>query len=266
MRNLPCTGHFASRVNCPFFQPLSLEATRQAGLRPPVRMPMRILIVEDEQSFSEPLSFLLGKEGYETEIASDGLGAVEKFKKNGADLILLDLMLPGMSGTDVCKEIRAHSMVPIIMLTAKDDEVDTVVGLELGADDYVTKPYSSRELLARVRAVLRRRGDLDLDEGSGSTVAVGEIKMDIDRHIVTFKGQSITLPLKEFELLEFLMRNSGRVLTRGQLIDRVWGGDYYGDTKTLDVHIKRLRSKIEDDPANPVLIQTIRGLGYKFEA
>jgi two-component system, OmpR family, response regulator RegX3 len=199
------------------------------------------------------------------EVAADGNEAINKFDKGGADLILLDLMLPGMSGTEVCKQIRTHSSVPIIMLTAKDDEVDKVVGLELGADDYVTKPYSSRELLARVRAVLRRRGDLDLDEGSGSTVAVGEIKMDIDRHIVTFKGQSITLPLKEFELLEFLMRNAGRVLTRMQLIDRIWGSDYVGDTKTLDVHIKRLRSKFESDPANPTLIQTVRGLGYKME-
>jgi len=225
----------------------------------------RILIVEDEKSFSEPLSFLMGREGYEVEVAADGNEAINKFDKGGADLILLDLMLPGMSGTEVCKQIRTHSSVPIIMLTAKDDEVDKVVGLELGADDYVTKPYSSRELLARVRAVLRRRGDLDLDEGSGSTVAVGEIKMDIDRHIVTFKGQSITLPLKEFELLEFLMRNAGRVLTRMQLIDRIWGSDYVGDTKTLDVHIKRLRSKFESDPANPTLIQTVRGLGYKME-
>jgi len=225
----------------------------------------RILVVEDEKSFSEPLAFLLGKEGYEVEVAADGNEAIAKFDKGGADLILLDLMLPGMSGTEVCKQIRTHSSVPIIMLTAKDDEVDKVVGLELGADDYVTKPYSSRELLARVRAVLRRRGDLDLDEGSGSTVAVGEIKMDIDRHIVTFKGQSITLPLKEFELLEFLMRNAGRVLTRMQLIDRIWGSDYVGDTKTLDVHIKRLRSKFESDPANPTLIQTVRGLGYKME-
>ena len=225
----------------------------------------RILIVEDEKSFSEPLSFLMGREGYEVEVAADGNEAINKFDKGGADLILLDLMLPGMSGTEVCKQIRTHSSVPIIMLTAKDDEVDKVVGLELGADDYVTKPYSSRELLARVRAVLRRRVDLDLDEGSGSTVAVGEIKMDIDRHIVTFKGQSITLPLKEFELLEFLMRNAGRVLTRMQLIDRIWGSDYVGDTKTLDVHIKRLRSKFESDPANPTLIQTVRGLGYKME-
>ena len=225
----------------------------------------KILVVEDEQSFSEPLSFLLGKEGYSVEVAATGNDAITKFNKSGADLILLDLMLPGMSGTDVCKEIRSHSMVPIIMLTAKDDEVDTVVGLELGADDYVTKPYSSRELLARIKAVMRRRNDFVLDDGETATVQVGEIKLDADRHIVTFKGENIALPLKEFELLEFLMRNAGRVLTRIQIIDRIWGNDYVGDTKTLDVHIKRLRSKLEADPANPELIQTVRGLGYKME-
>lgn len=225
----------------------------------------KILVVEDEQSFSEPLSFLLGKEGYFVEVAATGNDAITKFNKSGADLILLDLMLPGMSGTEVCKEIRSHSMVPIIMLTAKDDEVDTVVGLELGADDYVTKPYSSRELLARIKAVMRRRYDFVLDENETTTVQVGEIKLDTDRHIVTFKGQNIALPLKEFELLEFLMRNAGRVLTRIQIIDRIWGNDYVGDTKTLDVHIKRLRSKLEADPANPDLIQTVRGLGYKME-
>jgi two-component system response regulator RegX3 len=225
----------------------------------------RILIVEDEQSFSEPLSFLLGKEGYQTEIASDGLSAIDKFQKHGADLILLDLMLPGMAGTEVCKQIRATSTVPIIMLTAKDDEVDTVVGLELGADDYVTKPYSSRELLARIRAVLRRHTDFTLEEGENSIVKVGQIKLDSERHIVTFKDETVLLPLKEFELLEYLMRNAGRVLTRVQIIDRIWGSDYVGDTKTLDVHIKRLRSKFEKDQANPELIQTIRGLGYKME-
>lgn len=225
----------------------------------------KILVVEDEKSFSEPLSFLLGKEGYKVEVAESGTDAIAKFNKSGADLILLDLMLPGMSGTDVCKEIRSHSMVPIIMLTAKDDEVDTVIGLELGADDYVTKPYSSRELLARIKAVLRRKSDFTLEEGESSTVQVGEIKLDADRHIVSFKGQNVPLPLKEFELLEFLMRNAGRVLTRIQIIDRIWGNDYVGDTKTLDVHIKRLRSKLEVDPANPELIQTVRGLGYKME-
>jgi len=225
----------------------------------------RILIVEDEQSFSEPLSFLLSKEGYETEVASDGNKALDIFGKKGADLILLDLMLPGMACTEVCKQIRAVSTVPIIMLTAKDDEVDTVVGLELGADDYVTKPYSSRELLARIRAVLRRRSDFALEEGQGAVVQVGQIRLDTDRHLVTFNNENILLPLKEFELLEFLMRNAGRVLTRVQIIDRIWGNDYVGDTKTLDVHIKRLRSKFEKDPANPELIQTVRGLGYKME-
>ena len=225
----------------------------------------KILVVEDEKSFSEPLAFLLGKEGYEVIVAADGNEALAKFDKSGADLVLLDLMLPGMSGTEVCRQIRTTSNVPIIMLTAKDDEVDKVVGLELGADDYVTKPYSARELLARVRAVLRRGADTGADLDSGPLVQVGEIKLDVDRHIVTFKGENIALPLKEFELLEFLMRNAGRVLTRIQIIDRIWGNDYVGDTKTLDVHIKRLRSKLEKDPANPELIQTVRGLGYKME-
>lgn len=227
----------------------------------------RILIIEDEISFSEALSFLLEKEGYETRVAETGKQGVSAFNEEQFDLVLLDLMIPEMSGIDVCRTIRTSSNIPIIMLTAKDSEVDKVVGLELGADDYVTKPYSARELVARIKAVLRR-GVIDespSSEGVG-ILNVGGIRMDIERHQVTVKGQLIPLPLKEFELLEFLMRNSGRVLTRGQLIDRVWGGDYYGDTKTLDVHIKRLRSKIEDDPANPVLIQTIRGLGYKFEA
>lgn len=227
----------------------------------------KILIVEDEISFSEAIAFLLGKEGFESEIAENGRVALELFKKNHYDLILLDLMIPEVSGIDVCRTIRTTSPVPIIMLTAKDSEVDKVVGLELGADDYVTKPYSSRELVARIKAVMRRGvPDESGSEANSSIQAAGRIRMDIDRHQVTVNEILINLPLKEFELLEFLMRNSGRVLTRGQLIDRVWGGDYYGDTKTLDVHIKRLRSKIEDDPANPLLIQTIRGLGYKFEA
>jgi two-component system response regulator RegX3 len=227
----------------------------------------KILIVEDETSFSEAISFLLGKEGFESEIAENGRVALELFKKNHYDLILLDLMIPEVSGIDVCRAIRTTSPVPIIMLTAKDSEVDKVVGLELGADDYVTKPYSSRELVARIKAVMRRGTPDDSAASSNSSIqAAGRIRMDIERHQVTVNEILINLPLKEFELLEFLMRNSGRVLTRGQLIDRVWGGDYYGDTKTLDVHIKRLRSKIEDDPANPLLIQTIRGLGYKFEA
>ena len=227
----------------------------------------KILIVEDESSFSEALSFLLGKEGFESVIAETGKAALEEFKKSHFDLILLDLMIPEVSGIEVCRTIRTTSSVPIIMLTAKDSEVDKVVGLELGADDYVTKPYSSRELVARIKAVLRRGASEDLHENSTAGVhSIAGIRMDIERHQVTVQGNPISLPLKEFELLEFLMRNEGRVLTRGQLIDRVWGGDYYGDTKTLDVHIKRLRSKIEVDPANPVLIQTIRGLGYKFEA
>ena len=226
-----------------------------------------ILIVEDESSFSEALSFLLSKEGFEVSIAETGRAALEIFKTQTFDLILLDLMIPEVSGIEVCRAIRTTSAVPIIMLTAKDSEIDKVVGLELGADDYVTKPYSARELVARIKAVLRR----GVPEDSASSDSLGihsaaGIRMDIERHQVTVNGALIPLPLKEFELLEFLLRNEGRVLTRGQLIDRVWGGDYYGDTKTLDVHIKRLRSKIEADPANPVLIQTIRGLGYKFEA
>ncbi len=225
----------------------------------------KILIVEDEASFSEALAFLLGKEGFEVSVAEDGQQAVDKFNKQGADLILLDLMIPIISGIEVCRIIRTTSQVPIIMLTAKDAEIDKVVGLELGADDYVTKPYSSRELIARIKAVLRR-GIIDeaLDGENGIHVVAG-IKLDIGKHQVTINGEVVALPLKEFELLEFLMRNAGRVLTRSQLIDRVWGGDYYGDTKTLDVHIKRLRSKIEADPANPLLIQTIRGLGYKLD-
>ena len=226
----------------------------------------RILVVEDEESFSEALAYLLGKEGFDVFVADTGTAAVELFDKHGADLVLLDLMLPGLSGTEVCKQLRSRSAVPIIMFTAKDAEIDKVVGLELGADDYVTKPYSSRELIARIRAVLRRHSDLgEIIEDNGSLVA-GPVRMDVDRHQVSVNNASISLPLKEFELLEFLMRNSGRVLTRMQLIDRVWGSDYVGDTKTLDVHIKRLRAKIEVDPANPVFIQTVRGLGYKLEA
>jgi two-component system response regulator RegX3 len=225
----------------------------------------KILIVEDEVSFSEALAFLLGKEGFEVTVAEDGKQAVDKFNKEGADLILLDLMIPVISGIEVCRTIRITSQVPIIMLTAKDAEIDKVVGLELGADDYVTKPYSSRELIARIKAVLRRGNMDDSLDGEGGIHVVAGIKLDTGKHQVTINGQLVSLPLKEFELLEFLMRNAGRVLTRSQLIDRVWGGDYYGDTKTLDVHIKRLRAKIEADPANPTLIQTIRGLGYKLE-
>jgi two-component system response regulator RegX3 len=199
-------------------------------------------------------------------VAEDGNEALAKFEKSGADLLLLDLMLPGMNGTEVCRQIRASSNVPIIMLTAKDDEVDVVVGLELGADDYITKPYVKQVLLARIRAVLRRGADFARPQSESAVVEVGPIKLDTERHLVTFGGNSIAMPLKEFELLEYLMRNSGRVLTRDQLIDRIWGSDYVGDTKTLDVHIKRLRSKFEKDPANPEFIQTVRGLGYKMEA
>ena len=223
----------------------------------------KILVVEDEASFSEALSYVLTKEGFEVVVADTGDGAIAAFDKGGADLVLLDLMLPGLSGTEVCKQLRSRSAVPIIMLTAKDTEVDKVVGLELGADDYVTKPYSKAELIARIRAVLRRQGDnTESDQG---VITAGPVRIDVERHQVNINDELISLPLKEFELLEFLVRNSGRVLTRAQLIDRVWGSDYFGDTKTLDVHVKRLRAKIESDPANPVYIQTIRGLGYKFE-
>jgi two-component system response regulator RegX3 len=224
----------------------------------------RILIVEDEVSFSDPLSYLLKKEGYDVAVAETGPDGLAEFDKNGADLVLLDLMLPGLSGVDVCRALRQRSSVPVIMLTAKDSEIDKVVGLEIGADDYVTKPYSSRELLARVKAVLRRLAEPE--DLLPSTLEAGPVRMDVERHTVSVQGRSASLPLKEFELLEMLLRNSGRVLTRMQLIDRVWGSDYVGDTKTLDVHIKRLRAKVEPDPANPVHIVTVRGLGYKFEA
>ncbi len=223
----------------------------------------KILVVEDEASFSDALSYVLTKEGYEVVVADTGDGAIAIFDKGGADLVLLDLMLPGLSGTEVCRQLRSRSNVPIIMLTAKDTEVDKVVGLELGADDYVTKPYSKAELIARIKAVLRRQSDLP--ESIDPILVAGPVRIDVERHQVNVNNESISLPLKEFELLEYLVRNSGRVLTRAQLIDRVWGSDYFGDTKTLDVHVKRLRAKIETDPANPVFIQTIRGLGYKFE-
>jgi two-component system response regulator RegX3 len=224
-----------------------------------------VLIVEDEESLADPLAFLLRKEGFEATVVADGPTALAEFERAGADIVLLDLMLPGMSGTDVCKQLRARSSVPVIMVTARDSEIDKVVGLELGADDYVTKPYSARELIARIRAVLRRGADGDdayMDDG---VLESGPVRMDVERHVVSVNGVPVTLPLKEFDLLEYLMRNTGRVLTRGQLIDRVWGADYVGDTKTLDVHVKRLRSKIEADPANPVHLVTVRGLGYKLE-
>jgi two-component system, OmpR family, response regulator RegX3 len=224
----------------------------------------RILVVEDEVSFSDPLSYLLRKEGYEVAVAETGPEALEDFDRAGADLVLLDLMLPGLSGTEVCRALRQRSNVPVIMLTAKDSEIDKVVGLEIGADDYVTKPYSSRELLARIRAVLRRLSEPE--DLVPATIEAGPVRMDVERHIVTVGGSTTQLPLKEFELLEILLRNTGRVLTRMQLIDRVWGSDYVGDTKTLDVHVKRLRAKIEPDPAEPRYIVTVRGLGYKFES
>jgi two-component system response regulator RegX3 len=223
----------------------------------------RVLVVEDEESYSDALAYMLRKEGFEVAVASTGPDALTEFDRAGADIVLLDLMLPGLPGTEVCRAIRQGSNVPVIMVTAKDSEVDKVVGLELGADDYVTKPYSPRELVARIRAVLRRGQDV---EPVPSTLEVGPVRMDVERHVVTVRGEEARLPLKEFELLEMFLRNPGRVLTRGQLIDRVWGSDYVGDTKTLDVHVKRLRAKIEPDPGSPTYLVTVRGLGYKLDA
>jgi two-component system response regulator RegX3 len=223
----------------------------------------RVLVVEDEDSISDPLSYMLRREGFEVSVAETGPDALLQFDRGGADLVLLDLMLPGLSGTEVCRSLRQKSNVAIIILTARDSEVDKVVGLELGADDYVTKPFSHRELLARIRAVLRRGAESE--ELLSPTIEAGPVRLDVERHTVSVNGETVSLPLKEFDLLELLLRNSGRVLTRGQLIDRIWGADYVGDTKTLDVHIKRLRSKIEPDPANPKYLLTVRGLGYKFE-
>jgi len=222
----------------------------------------RVLVVEDEESYSEALSYMLRKEGFEVAIAADGDTALKEFDRSGADIVLLDLMLPGISGTEVCRQIRTTSSVPVIMVSAKDDEVDKVVGLELGADDYVTKPYSPRELVARIRAVLRRGTEPEL---APATLEAGPVRMDVERHVVTVGGNEQRLPLKEFELLEMFLRNPGRVLTRGQLIDRVWGSDYVGDTKTLDVHVKRLRAKLEPDPGEPKFLVTVRGLGYKLD-
>jgi two-component system response regulator RegX3 len=222
----------------------------------------RVLVVEDEESYSEALSYMLRKEGFEVAIAENGDDALREFDRFGADIVLLDLMLPGIPGTEVCRQIRATSTVPVIMVSAKDDEVDKVVGLELGADDYVTKPYSPRELVARIRAVLRRGAEPDL---APAALEAGPVRMDVERHVVTVDGVEQRLPLKEFELLEMFLRNPGRVLTRGQLIDRVWGSDYVGDTKTLDVHVKRLRAKLEPDPSEPKYLVTVRGLGYKLD-
>ena len=225
----------------------------------------RVLVVEDEDSFSDAISYMLRKEGFEVAVCPTGPDALETFDRSGADLVLLDLMLPGLPGSEVCRTLRERSNVPVIMLTAKDSEIDKVVGLELGADDYVTKPFSSRELLARIRAVLRRQGDRGPELITG-VLEAGPVRMDVERHVVSVDGQVIALPLKEFELLEMLLRNAGRVLTRGQLIDRIWGADYVGDTKTLDVHVKRVRAKIEPEPSDPRYIVTVRGVGYKFEA
>ena len=223
----------------------------------------KVLIVEDEESMADPLAFLLRREGFSTQIAANGPDALTEYDRNGADIVLLDLMLPGMSGTEVCKQLRARGPVPVIMVTARDAEIDKVVGLELGADDYITKPYSTRELIARIRAVLRR--GVEAEDPGSPVLQAGPVRMDVDRHVVSVHGDLVPLPLKEFDLLEYLIRNAGRVLTRGQLIDRVWGSDYVGDTKTLDVHVKRLRAKIEPDPAAPRYLITVRGLGYKLE-
>lgn len=223
----------------------------------------KILIVEDEASIAEPLTFMLRREGFEVVLAETGDQGLKEFERQGADLVLLDLMLPGLSGTEVCRQLRLKSNVPVIMVTAKDSEIDKVVGLEIGADDYVTKPYSARELVARIRAVLRRHGEVE--PAAEQILTCGPIRMDVERHTVTIRNEVVQLPLKEFELLELLLRNTGRVLTRMQLIDRVWGSDYVGDTKTLDVHVKRLRAKFESDPSNPVMLQTVRGLGYRME-
>ncbi|MGB7963860.1 MAG: response regulator transcription factor [Propionicimonas sp.] len=222
----------------------------------------RVLMIEDEETYRDTLGYMLRREGFEVSEAADGAAGLASFERTGADIVLLDVMMPGMPGTEVCRQLRAVSNVPIIMVTARDSEIDTVVGLELGADDYVTKPFSHRELVARIRAVLRRGADVEL---LPDVVEAGGVRMDLERHDITVRGEPVKLALKEFELLELLLRNNGRVLTRGQLIDRVWGPDYVGDTKTLDVHVKRLRAKIEQNPAEPQLLLTVRGLGYRFE-
>ena len=223
----------------------------------------RVLLIEDEDAYRETVGYLFRKEGFDVVEAADGTAGLAEFERTGADIVLLDLMMPGLPGTEVCRRLRARSTVPVIMVTARDDEIDKVVGLELGADDYVTKPFSHRELVARIRAVLRRGQDVEL---TPDVLEVADVRMDVERHEVSVRGKRVKLALKEFELLEILLRNAGRVLTRGQLIDRIWGADYVGDTKTLDVHVKRLRAKIESDPADPRRLITVRGLGYKFEA
>ena len=223
----------------------------------------RVLLVEDEESYREATGYMLRKEGFDVVEAADGRDGLAQFDRGGADIVLLDLMMPGLSGVEVCRQLRQRSSVPVIMVTARDSEIDKVVGLEIGADDYVTKPFSHRELVARIRAVLRRGQDVEMVT---DVLEAGGIRMDVERHEVALDGRPVKLALKEFELLELLLRNAGRVLTRGQLIDRVWGADYFGDTKTLDVHVKRLRAKLEVDPASPALLVTVRGLGYKLDA
>jgi two-component system, OmpR family, response regulator RegX3 len=225
-----------------------------------------VLLVEDEHSFVEALTVGLKREGFRVQVARDGAEAIDLFESVRPDLVLLDVMLPKVSGIDVCRELRRRSQVPIIMVTAKGSEIDTVVGLEVGADDYVTKPYRLRELVARMRAVLRRRSSETTTTSSGEVLEVGDVRLDPERHEVEIRGDQVRLPLKEFELLEILLANAGRVLPRETLIDRVWGADYVGDTKTLDVHVKRLRAKVEDDPSAPSRIVTIRGLGYKYDS
>lgn len=237
---------------------------------------VRVLVVEDEASFADALQVGLTREGFEVEVAGDGASALEAFERGGHDLVLLDVMLPRLSGIDVCREIRTRSSVPVIMVTARSEELDTVVGLEVGADDYVTKPYRLRELVARMRAVLRRAGGAGGAGGTGGVdgagpaadgarLEVGDVVVDRDRHEVTVRGEVVAMPLREFELLTLLMANAGRVLTRDLLIDRVWGQDYVGDTKTLDVHVKRIRARVEADPGNPTLLVTVRGVGYRVE-
>ena len=222
-----------------------------------------VLLVEDEESYREPLAFKLRRDGFEVVAVADGLKALAAFDRGGVDIVLLDLMLPGLSGTEVCRELRQRGPTPVIMLTAKDSEIDKVVGLEIGADDYVTKPYSYRELVARMRAVLRRGLGTE-DTAAPVVLELGRVAMDVDRHELRVDGELVAMPLREFELLEMFLRNPDRVLTRGQLIDRIWGPNYVGDTKTLDVHVKRVRAKIEVNPGHPELLQTVRGLGYKL--
>ena len=223
-----------------------------------------LLVIEDEESFSESLTDMLTREGFDVRVAASGPAGLEAFERHGADLVLLDVMLPGLSGTEVCQLLRERSDVPIIMLTARDSEIDKVLGLELGADDYVTKPFSARELVARIGAVLRRRGE-SVEKLMTGPVEAGPVRIDLQRHLVTVRGDPVTFPLREFELLELMVRNAGRVLTRDVLIDRLWGSNYVGDTKTLDVHIKRLRNRVEEDPSRPRHLITVRGLGYKYE-